>query len=54
MFAPDIALLVSLIADGDLKPVIGMERHWSELATAAELLRDRRINGKAVFHTGAG
>jgi NADPH:quinone reductase-like Zn-dependent oxidoreductase len=53
MFAPDIALLVSLIADGSLKPVIGMERDWVELATVAEMLRDRRFKGKAVFHTAA-
>jgi NADPH:quinone reductase len=52
MFAPDLALLVSLIADGKLRPVIGVERNWSEIANVAELLRNRQIMGKAVFRTG--
>jgi hypothetical protein len=52
MFAPDLALLVSLIADGSLLPVIGVERNWSEIATVAESLRGRQIAGKAVFRTG--
>jgi NADPH2:quinone reductase len=52
MFAPDLALLVSLIADGSLRPVIGIERNWSELAAVAESLRSRQVAGKAVFHTG--
>ena len=48
-FAPDLALLVSLIADGSLKPQIGVERSWREFAAVAEQLRDRRVAGKAVF-----
>ena len=52
MFAPDLALLASLIADGALRPVIGVERNWSEIATVAEALRGRHVAGKAVFHTG--
>jgi NADPH:quinone reductase len=52
MFAPDIALLVSLVEHGGLRPVIGIERDWSEIAKVAELLRDRQIAGKAVFQTG--
>jgi NADPH:quinone reductase-like Zn-dependent oxidoreductase len=52
MFAPDLALLVSLVSDGSLRPVIGMERNWSELASVAELLRGRGIQGKSVFRTG--
>jgi NADPH:quinone reductase-like Zn-dependent oxidoreductase len=52
MFAPDLALLVSLIAGGKLQPAIGMERDWSEFAVVAELLRARQIAGKAVFRTG--
>lgn len=51
-FAPDLALLVSLIADGSLRPVIGSEQNWVQLATVAESLRGRRISGKAVFRTG--
>jgi NADPH:quinone reductase-like Zn-dependent oxidoreductase len=48
-FAPDLALLVSLIADGSLKPRIGAERSWRDFATVAEQLRDRRVAGKAVL-----
>lgn len=48
-FAPDLALLVSLIADGSLKPRIGAERSWREFAAVAEQLRDRRVAGKAVL-----
>ena len=52
MFAPDLALLVSLIANGSLLPVIGFEGNWSEIATVAEALRGRQVAGKAVFRTG--
>ncbi len=48
-FAPDLALLVSLIADRSLKPQIGAERSWRDFAELAEQLRDRRVAGKAVF-----
>jgi NADPH:quinone reductase len=48
-FAPDLALLVSLTADGSLKPRIGVERSWRDFAAVAEQLRDRRVSGKAVL-----
>jgi NADPH:quinone reductase-like Zn-dependent oxidoreductase len=48
-FAPDLALLAGLVADGSLRPLI-VEHDWSELAAAEERLRARRIAGKAVFH----
>jgi NADPH:quinone reductase-like Zn-dependent oxidoreductase len=48
-FAPDLALLVSLVADRSLTPQTGPERSWRELAQVAEQLRDRRLGGKAVF-----
>lgn len=47
-FAPDLALLMSLIADGSLKPQI-LEHNWRDFARVANELRDRRINGKAIF-----
>jgi NADPH:quinone reductase-like Zn-dependent oxidoreductase len=47
-FAPDLALLVSLVAEGSLKPHL-VERSWHDLATIGPQLRDRRIPGKAVF-----
>jgi NADPH2:quinone reductase len=53
-FAPDLALLVSLIADGSLKPQIGVEQSWRNIAEVAEQLRDRRVSGKAVLLVDAG
>jgi NADPH:quinone reductase len=47
-FAPDLALLVSLVADGSLKPHL-VERSWRELAQIGPRLRNRQIPGKAVF-----
>src|SRR4029079_3352708 len=35
-FAPDLALLVSLIADGALQPRIGVERNWRDIAQVTE------------------
>ena len=48
-FGPDLALLVSLIADGSLKPQIGVERSWRDLLQVGEQLRGRRVAGKAVL-----
>ena len=48
-FAPDLALLVSLVADGSLKPHL-VEHSWRALAQIGPQLRDRQIRGKAVFH----
>ena len=48
-FAPDLALLVSLIAEGALKPRIGVERSWRDIAQVAAALRDRRVGGKAIL-----
>jgi NADPH:quinone reductase len=47
-FAPDLALLASLIGDGSLKPVFA-EHSWRDVAKVGPELRDRRIAGKAVF-----
>jgi NADPH:quinone reductase-like Zn-dependent oxidoreductase len=47
-FAPDLALLVSLVADGSLKPHL-VEHGWRELSELGPQLRDRQIRGKAVF-----
>jgi NADPH:quinone reductase-like Zn-dependent oxidoreductase len=48
-FAPDLALLVSLVADGSLKPHL-VEHSWRELAQIGPQLHERQIRGKAVFH----
>jgi NADPH:quinone reductase-like Zn-dependent oxidoreductase len=47
-FAPDLALLASLVADGSLKPAL-VESSWRDLVRVSPELRDRRIAGKAVF-----
>jgi NADPH2:quinone reductase len=52
-FAPDLELLVSLIADGSLKPQVGVERSWRDILEVADLLRDRRVFGKAVLRVDA-
>jgi len=52
-FAPDLALLVSLIAEKALTPQTGPERSWREIARVAEDLRERRVGGKAVFRVDA-
>jgi len=46
----DLAKLVSLVAAGKLKPEIGLEDSWHNVYRAAAALRDRKVNGKAVFH----
>jgi NADPH2:quinone reductase len=48
-FAPDLALLAGLIADGSLVPRIA-EHGWREVPRVGPMLRDRKIPGKAVFH----
>jgi NADPH:quinone reductase len=47
-FAPDLAWLVSLVADGSVKPQL-VEQSWRDLAKIGPQLRDRRFPGKAVF-----
>ncbi len=46
----DLAKLVSLVAAGKLTPDIGLEDSWRNLYRAITALRDRNVNGKAVFH----
>jgi NADPH2:quinone reductase len=48
-FAPDLALLAGLVADGALRPRI-VEHGWRDLARIGPMLRNRQIPGKAVFH----
>lgn len=48
-FAPDLAILVGLVADGSLKPQIGIEADWRDLLDVAEQLRARQVAGKAVL-----
>ena len=46
----DLAKLVSLVSSGKLKPEIGLEDSWRNVYRAITALRDRKVNGKAVFH----
>jgi NADPH2:quinone reductase len=53
-FASDLALLVSLVADGSLKPQIGVECSWRNIDEVAKQLRERRVSGKAVLLVDTG
>jgi NADPH:quinone reductase len=48
-FGKDLALLVSLLAANKLSPQIGSEESWRNLARVLPALRERRVNGKAIF-----
>jgi NADPH:quinone reductase len=52
-FAPDLALLASLVGDGSLKPAL-VESSWRDLARIGPRLRERHIAGKAVFRVEHG
>lgn len=46
----DLAKLVSLVSAGKLTPQIGWEDSWHNVYRAVAALRNRQVNGKAVFH----
>jgi NADPH:quinone reductase len=48
-FAPDLAYLVELLAEGEIDPQIGLRTSWDDVSEAAEALVDRRVPGKAVL-----
>ncbi len=48
-FGPDLGLLASLIARGQLHPSIGLKTSWRETAAALHALRNRQVIGKAVL-----
>lgn len=52
-FAPDLALLAALVADGSLRLAL-VESSWRDLARVGPELRGRRIAGKAVFRVEHG
>jgi NADPH2:quinone reductase len=45
-----LALLLRLVARGALKPNIGLEAPWTDIAAVARQLIDRAFTGKAVLH----
>jgi hypothetical protein len=50
--APDLGILVRLLAGGRLHPEIGRTTDWADTATVLTDLRNRRIRGKAVLTVG--
>lgn len=49
----DLAILAALVADGRLRPQLGLTRDWEHTREALDLLRDRQVRGKAVLTRGA-
>jgi NADPH:quinone reductase-like Zn-dependent oxidoreductase len=47
--APDLAVLLDLVARGELDPQVGRRESWLRFADVARDLRDRTITGKAVL-----
>lgn len=48
-FGPDLAVLVRLVAVGQLHPEIGRVADWASTGTVLDDLRNRRIRGNAVL-----
>jgi NADPH:quinone reductase len=48
-FGADLGYLAGLVAAGKLRPPVGLEVSWRDLATATEALRNRQVNGKVVL-----
>ncbi|MCE7006817.1 zinc-binding dehydrogenase [Kibdelosporangium philippinense] len=48
-FGADLKVLSDLVADGSLTAQVGLEVPWTELATAAQSLSARGVDGKAVL-----
>jgi len=48
-FGEDLGLLADLVAEGKLHPHIGARESWRAMGPAIAALRDRRVDGKAVF-----
>jgi NADPH:quinone reductase len=51
---PDLAALVTFVADGSLSVDIGWRGAWDRVAEAIGALRGRRVNGKAVLDLRPG
>ena len=45
----DLALLVSLVGSGRLRPLLGTVRDWRETFEVLDALRNREVRGKAVL-----
>jgi len=48
----DLAILAALVADGRLRPQLGVTRDWEHTREVLGLLRDGQVRGKAVLTLG--
>ncbi|WP_235718002.1 hypothetical protein [Mycolicibacterium goodii] len=48
----DLSYLLTLLADGELDPQIGLRDSWENISTAASALLGRTVAGKAVLRVG--
>ncbi|WP_029367242.1 zinc-binding dehydrogenase [Mycobacterium sp. UM_WWY] len=48
-FQADLQYLLTLLADGELDPQIGLRDSWDNISAAAEALLGRKVAGKAVL-----
>jgi NADPH:quinone reductase len=48
----DLQYLLTLLADGELDPQIGLRDTWDNVSSAAEALLNRKVAGKAVLRVG--
>lgn len=51
-FRADLDYLLTLLADGELDPQIGLRDSWDNVSAAAEALLNRTVAGKAVLRVG--
>jgi len=52
--ATDLGLLLRLMANKQLRPLVGWSGPWEQLAEAMDTLRDRKVPGKAVLDVAGG
>jgi NADPH2:quinone reductase len=50
----DLGLLLRLMANKQLRPLVGWSGPWEQLAEAMDALRDRKVPGKAVLDVAGG
>lgn len=50
--APDLQVLVDLVATDRLHPTLGLVADWSQLSDVLGALKERRLSGKAVLTIG--
>jgi NADPH:quinone reductase len=48
-FGSDLAQLLELVARGELDPQVGWRGSWTQIITAVDAFRGRRVRGKAVL-----